>query len=139
MGLSWYNGHSPEKREAVQRFLNQQWDSGDPAWPRPTLCSACAQEHGAIHGHLEDYDQPHTYEPLCITCHLLLHCRFRYRAIWAEYLDRVAAGWQAPPLTQREGFGQVRSGILSGRWPDGLWRPAPGPGPGYLHTLTLTR
>ncbi|MEK6443623.1 hypothetical protein [Pseudonocardia sp. T1-2H] len=138
MGLSWYNGHSPAQREAVQRYLNQQWASGDPAWPRPSLCAACAQTQGAIHGHLENYDRPETYVPLCITCHLVLHCRFRHRAIWAEYQRRIAEGWQPPPLNQREAFGRIRAGILAGLWPDGLWRPET-TNRTYLDTLSMTR
>lgn len=137
MSLSWYNGFSPQQREAVQAYLNREWAAG--RLPRPARCLACLQLDGAIHGHLENYDLPDTYVPLCITCHLVLHCRYRHRAAWAEYRDRVRSGWQAPPLGQREAFGVIRSGILAGRWPDGTIRPLGDVAETYLDTLPLER
>jgi hypothetical protein len=136
MALSWYNGHSPDKREQVQKWLNGQWDSGQ--LPRPCECIVCAQTAGAIHGHLEDYDQPLTYVELCITCHLTLHMRFRLRAVWSTYRDRVSNGWQAPPLSQREGFGALSRTVFRDRWPEGLWRPVK-PRRTYLDHLPMTR
>lgn len=136
MGLGWYNGHSPQKRERVQAWLNEQWNTG--ALPRPTQCAACGQTDGAIHGHLEDYDQPTTYVPLCITCHLLLHCRYRNHRVWHEYRQRVAQGWQAPPLDQRTAFGVLKRTILAGNWPEGVLH-ATAPGETFLDTLSMTR
>lgn len=117
MGLSTYNGHSGAKRERVQAHLTKMWASGE--WPAPAVCLACDQTEGALHGHLEDYDRPETYVSLCITCHLLLHCRFRNREVWDAYRARVRAGWQAPPLVQRSAFGVLLGGILRDTWPVG--------------------
>ncbi|KWW97368.1 hypothetical protein LI90_4340 (plasmid) [Carbonactinospora thermoautotrophica] len=136
MGLSWYNGHSPEKRERVARWLEEQWTAG--TLPRPSRCIVCDQTEGAIHGHLEDYDQPTSYVDLCITCHLVLHARFRRPAAFIEYRDRVARGWQAPPLTQRVAWVTLNRGILAGRFPPGTWRDVP-PGVTFLDGLPLDR
>jgi hypothetical protein len=140
--LSWYNGFSPVQRESVQRFLNQEWNAG--RLPRPTQCIACEQTEGAIHGHLENYDQPQTFVALCITCHLVLHCRFRQAQVWLDYVDHIAAGWQAPPQDQRNAFGNLRrtGGILSGVFDGGRWREGIPPDASretYLNTLPLTR
>ncbi len=140
MALSTYNGHSGEKRERVQQWLNIQWDAG--RLERPCRCLACTQTEGALHGHLEDYDQPETFVPLCITCHLVLHMRFRNPAAWLDYCDVVAAGWTAPPLLQRTAFGALQKGILRRIFNGGVWRddvPPDGTARTYLDTLPATR
>lgn len=135
MGLSSYNGFPPEQRESVQRWLNQQWDAG--AVPRPTTCVACGQTEGTIDAHLENYDEPLSYVELCVTCHMLVHMRFRHSGTWLVYRQRVAEGWQAPALTRRGVVGVLAKGILAGAWPVGVSRPAPGST--FLDTLTLDR
>lgn len=140
MTSSWYNGFSPQQRDRVQAYLNRQWTTG--ALPRPALCIACLQDEGAIHGHLENYDLPDTFVALCITCHLVLHGRFRHAEAWQGYCDHVAAGWTAPALEQRRAFGVIQHGILRGRFEGGRWRtdvPRDGSGRTFLDTLTLDR
>ena len=112
-----YNGHSGEKRDRVQRWLNERFAAGD--LPRPARCVVCGQTRGALHAHHEDYDKPADFVALCITCHLLLHGRFRYRGVWDEYRARVAAGWQAPPLTQAAAMGALQRTIFGGKGPAG--------------------
>jgi hypothetical protein len=136
MALGTYNGHSGEKRERVQRWLETQWTAGYVA--RPSCCIVCGQTEGAIHAHLEDYDAPWSYVELCITCHLVLHSRFRRKPVWFEYLAQVSAGWQAPPLAQRAGFTTLAAGILANRWPTGLQRAA-APGRTFLDELEPAR
>lgn len=143
MGLSSYNGFPGAQREAVQRWLNTQWDAG--RLPRPSKCVACGQTEGAIDGHLENYDEPTSYVDLCVTCHMLLHMRFRNRMAWTLYRDRVRGGWQAPPLTRCQPiFAILQRGIIAENWPDGTWTGrgvsmAGEPEPTYLDTLPLTR
>lgn len=136
MGLAAYNGHSGQKREQVQRWLNQQWATG--ALPRPTECVACGQTEGTIDGHLEDYDQPASYISLCVTCHMLVHMRFRHQNTWRDYVQRVADGWQAPPTTRPAVIATLSRGILAGHWPAGITRPV-APGQTFLNDLTLDR
>lgn len=136
MGLSWYNGHSPQKREQVQTWLNHQWDTG--VLPRPSRCIACDQTQGTIHGHLENYDEPTSYVELCITCHLVLHSRFRFPVVWQRYKQLVADGWQHPGLTQRSAFASLNQGVLAGRWPAGRQRTT-APAGTYLDQLPVTR
>lgn len=140
MALGTYNGHSGAKREKVQRLVTAKWATGE--WPRPERCVACGQTAGTIHGHHEDYDQPREYVPLCITCHLLVHCRFRNAGVWEEYRARVRRGWRAPALDQRSAFGALQRTILRGEWPEGEWVNEPRwetwLDTGLLHEVRLT-
>jgi hypothetical protein len=134
--LSSYNGHSGAKREQVQAWLNKQWNAG--ALPRPSCCAACGQVEGIIDAHLENYDEPTSYVEACVTCHLVLHCRFRYVTAFAAYVDRVGSGWQAPPLhTRRNALGVLAQGILRCVYPDGVQR-AEAPGRTFLDDLLPT-
>lgn len=135
MGLGSYNGFSGSQRESVQRWLNKQWDAG--SLPRPSKCVACGQTEGTIDAHLEDYDTPASFVDMCVTCHMMIHMRFRNQLAWRQYRERIAAGWQAPPATRTEVFSALKRGILAGNWPRGVTRPAPGET--FLDTLTLDR
>lgn len=99
-----YNGFTGVQRAKAQRWLNQQWAAG--AFPRPSRCCACGQEHGIIDAHAEDYSEPFaagkTDEyPLCFICHMMVHCRFRNRAAWNLYRAAVAGGGRFPAFTTR--------------------------------------
>ncbi len=116
--MSTYNGFPGAYRDRVQAELNRMWESG--LWDPPTECAVCAQTDGAIHGHLEDYSQPETYVPLCITCHLILHMRFRQPDLWAEFTAWIRAGHRPNAQTQRGGFYAIKKHYLIGtseRWP----------------------
>ncbi len=118
MGMSTYNGFDGAYRQRVQDELNAMWASG--LWEPPSECVVCAQADGAIHGHLEDYSRPETYVPLCITCHLILHMRFRQPDLWEQYTAWIRAGHRPDPQTQRGGFYAIKKGYLVGhsdRWP----------------------
>lgn len=106
MGLSSYNGFPGPMREAVGRRQAKAWKNGDQ--PAPTTCEVCGQTEGAIHGHAEDYSRDDVYLPICITCHLILHMRFREPLMWDKYRAWVRAGWQGPPLEQRNGLQQIK-------------------------------
>jgi hypothetical protein len=129
MAMGTYNGHSGAKREQVQRYLNKRWAEGSMA--RPACCVACGQTEGALHAHHEDYDRPDEWVPLCITCHLMLHCRNRNRQAWDTYRHRIRMGWRSEPLDQRSGFVTLQRTILRGDWPVGVWQDEQR-GPTYL-------
>ena len=112
-----YNGHSGEKRDRVLKWMKQQYASG--AIPRATRCCACGQTRGHLQGHHEDYDRPGSHVEICVTCHLVLHNRFRRPAMFDEYRARIRSGWQAPPLTQKAAWGALARGILAGNYPEG--------------------
>ncbi|WP_039828125.1 hypothetical protein [Nocardia testacea] len=121
MALSTYNGFPGEYRDRVQTELNKMWASS--LWEPPSVCVVCEQADGAIHGHLEDYSQPESYVPLCITCHLILHTRFRQPDLWTEYCAWIRAGHRPGPQSQQGGFWAVKKCYLSGRsedWPGAL-------------------
>ncbi|MBH0778807.1 hypothetical protein [Nocardia bovistercoris] len=116
--MSAYNGFSGEYRNQVQARLEDKWSSGE--WPRPAECTVCGQAEGAIHGHLEDYSRPETYVPLCITCHLILHMRYREPSMWEAYTRWIRDGYRPDPQTQKAGFMAVKtrfSGCSPSVWP----------------------
>lgn len=119
-----YNGFSAETRERSWEFMKPKLASGE--LPRPTRCQACGQEGGAIDYHTEDYSEPfgpHLWEhSLCYRCHILLHCRFKAREIFAEYVRRLKSGERFPKVWRRD-FGAIRA-ILSGDWPETKAGPA---------------
>lgn len=114
MALSDYNGFPGKMREAVGRQMTKAWDAR--TWARPRRCDACGQDEGAIHGHNEDYSTPEVYLPLCITCHLILHMRFRDPKLWEDYKLAVRSGFRGEPLEQRNGMMRLKS-----IYPDALY------------------
>ncbi|MGV9668659.1 hypothetical protein [Nocardia niigatensis] len=127
MGLSTYNGFDGAYREKVQAELERMWTSG--LWQRPSECAVCGQTRGAIHGHLEDYSRPETYVPLCITCHLILHMRFRQPDLWDAYTEWIRAGWRPAPQEQRTAMAAIKRHYLPSAvdsWP-GLLANKPSP------------
>lgn len=96
MTLSTYNGHDGPKRERVQRWLNEQWRAS--TLPRPRRCEACGQAAGSVQAHLENYDDPANYTPLCAVCHIMLHSRARNAEAWTRYKELVGHGYQHPTL-----------------------------------------
>lgn len=99
-----YNGYSGELRNEAQRWLNMMVATGE--MHRPGRCCACGQTQGVIDMHAEDYSKPFAKGktdkfPLCITCHLAVHCRFRNVSCWDRYREKVAAGYKLPPIFTR--------------------------------------
>lgn len=135
MALAVYNGFTGEQRMAAHH-----WQLGEIAagrLPSPTVCMVCGQRGGALDMHLEDYDQPDRYFPLCLSCHLALHMRFHRRARFLHYRDQVKTGWRAPALPRRGGFGQFNRTIAGGLWPVGTWHERLGST--FLDLLPLER
>lgn len=134
-----YNGFPGDYRDRVQRTeLEPRWRSGE--WPRPSECDVCGQREGAIHGHLENYDRPETYVPLCITCHLTLHYRFRMDpAAWQAYRDLVRVGLRMPALTQRQAWGTLERTTFIGNLTGAQGAPNPDLPPTFLDVLPMTR
>jgi hypothetical protein len=109
MGLSWYNGFSPQLREASFAWLKAEIVAGRV--PPPSACQACGETEGHLDYHTEDYSRPfgpRIYQhQLCYRCHMALHARFRAPRLWAAYLDRLESGAIFRPLTSRREIGQV--------------------------------
>lgn len=99
-----YNGFSPEHRNRAGAWLRQQWAAG---LPRPSKCCACGQTEGIFDAHAEDYSEPFMagktdQYPLCFTCHMMVHCRFRNRAEWNHYREMIADGFRGAPSFKRD-------------------------------------
>ena len=104
-----YNGFTPEQRNKAAAWLRSQWAAGRP---RPVACCACGQDKGVIDAHAEDYTEPfgnHTDQyPMCIRCHMMLHCRFRSPDVWNDYRAAIRSGVRYAPLFSRS-FGPIAS------------------------------
>ena len=113
-----YNGFPPAQRLKAQAWLNAEWAAG--RIPRPSKCCACGQDRGEIQAHAEDYSEPFTAAkllayPLCLRCHLMLHCRFRHPVAWDRYRASIRSGVTFGPA---RGFNDVMAQLSGGavRW-----------------------
>lgn len=119
-----YNGFSASQRASAQAWLNEEYRRG--RLERPAVCCACGQTEGLMHAHAEDYSRPfgpHIAEyPLCYTCHMMLHSRFRAPEAWRRYVAQVLAGLVADN-TVTANYGRI-SAYLAGKI-DFTWRRRP--------------
>jgi hypothetical protein len=124
-----YNGFTSSERAASQRWENAQYANGTRS--RPTTCEACEQTDGWLEAHTEDYSKPYGDHigrwGLCYRCHMILHCRFRYPAAFAEYCKALTAGKRFAPIHTRN-FPLFASQQLHGTFEpyQSLGRPLPG-------------
>lgn len=99
-----YNGYSGELRAKAQRWLNMMVAS--KMLVRSRYCCACAGG-GIIDFHAEDYSEPFTLEktaafPLCFSCHMAVHNRFRNPSSWDKYRGMVEGGRRFPEFYTRD-------------------------------------
>jgi len=85
-----YNGFSGEKRLAVDKELKQLEKEGK--WTYERKCHMCGFEDKSVMYHLENYNEIFSGWPLCVECHMLLHCRYRYPNRWAKHCMEVRNG-----------------------------------------------
>lgn len=102
---------------AVHQLQLRQVAAGE--LPPPTVCIVCGQCEGALDMHLENYDQPAAYFPMCLTCHLMLHSRFHRKTRYLHYRSRVGGGWRGPALPRVGGFDQFNRAYSATSWPSG--------------------
>jgi hypothetical protein len=92
----------------------------------PIECDACSQTEGIIERHSEDYSQPfgdHIGKyAVCLTCHTMLHCRFKAPQAWQQYRDAIRGGAVFAPLSSRN-FRRFTARFLGGALPQPVaWR-----------------
>jgi hypothetical protein len=114
-----YNGFSGRQRSRAQTWLNRQWKSG--ALSRPVQCVACGQSRGIIDAHAEDYSEPFAAGKtdqyhLCFTCHMMVHCRFKYPIDWRYYAGIIRQGGRYAAIYKRN-IGTLKARHLSGKQP----------------------
>ena len=87
-----YNGFTPRQRAVGGNEVNRAFLMGEV--DRPTICEACAASvPGAkVMAHNENYDTPLDFFSVCYVCHMMIHCRFRAKDRWQEYLDALRGG-----------------------------------------------
>lgn len=96
-----YNGFTPEQRQAAFNWLKVEIAEGRRQ-AIPDACQCCRQTKGLLCWHSEDYSFPygdHIGEyALCFICHMMIHCRFKNRAKWIDYVHAIESGWQYCPV-----------------------------------------
>jgi len=61
--------------------------------PPATVCQCCGQDEGKIMYHNEDYSDPIKYLiPLCWTCHMMLHSKYRTPKSYTKFFKDVKEG-----------------------------------------------
>jgi len=95
----WFSG---EYRVKQSRLLRDAIERGDVA--PPTKCNRCGQEDGVIHTHIEDYDNPLKYEPLCILCHMVHHSSWFAKKECAAYFEHVKEHGPIATFTSSNGI-----------------------------------
>ena len=93
--MDWYNGFSPEQRNAMGR-------AQAPSFARKPPCAMCGDLNPPkMQTHAEDYSMPSSWlppavYPLCIRCHNRLHSRFDAPLgplRWQSFLKFLRRGW----------------------------------------------
>ena len=90
--MDWYNGYSPNERNAMGR-------APAPSVAKEPPCAMCGDPSPPkMQTHAEDYSKPYrwlppaTY-PLCSRCHSRLHSRFDAPSRWQSFLKFLRRGW----------------------------------------------
>jgi len=83
--LRSYNGFSGEQRVWVWQL--QRWALDAGTLVRPKVCAVCSSR-SRVSLHSENYADPLVSIPLCHTCHMAVHGRFRHPDAWARFQER---------------------------------------------------
>ena len=101
--MEWYNGFSPQERNANGRALLVALKSGSRAQP-VGKCALCGDPSAPLEYHSEDYSMPYKWsEPfayaLCRHCHRSkIHKRFEAPDLWETFKAHVRRGGYASDL-----------------------------------------
>ena len=126
-GMKDYNGYSGEVRGRGGYWQKGAYLMG--LRPAPSRCAACGQDKGVLCGHWETYEEPFALNEditLCSTCHLMVHCRGRFKARYEQYAENVAAGFT--PAVVMTSFDWDGFNKLWLQGPGGEWEHSPNPG-----------
>ena len=103
---SWYNGYSPQERDAKYKELQKQVKSGQLSSPKGP-CDLCRDPEVAVEYHDEDYGLPYLWTKpallcLCRHCHRYkLHKRFNNPSNWHTFLAHIRRGGYARDLKDK--------------------------------------
>lgn len=87
LGDNSYNGFTGAERRRGDQVLQVLRKQG--VVPEPETCDICGTT-GRVGYHGENYFDPFSMAPLCFSCHMALHRRFRSPEKWFERLDQHA-------------------------------------------------
>lgn len=99
--MDWYNGFSPNKRNAMGR-------AAIPPIAKEPPCAMCGDpQPPKMQTHAEDYSMPSSWlppavYPLCTRCHSRLHSRFDAKLRWKSFLKFLRRGWYGREVSSDE-------------------------------------
>lgn len=83
-----YKQWSATERQKSLALTNKAIANGEI--PSPTKCNRCTATHKKMHYHNHDYSDHIKYlEAVCITCHRMLHRRFKDPLTVCEYFEQL--------------------------------------------------
>lgn len=98
--MNSYNGFSPAQRYKALAWFKKEIKEGRKP-EKPDVCDCCGQTNGHLMWHSEDYSEPfgkHIGEHgLCYVCHMMVHCRFRNKSLWQEFVNILTSGKKPQP------------------------------------------
>jgi len=90
--LGPYNGFTGLERARGAQII--RWAKSVGLVSAPSSCSVCGVRAARMHLHCENYYEPLDVHPICVSCHVKLHQRFRspkpWRALVALHGDESA-------------------------------------------------
>lgn len=99
--MDWYNGYSPNERNAMGR-------ASAPAIAKVPPCAMCGDPSPSkMQTHAEDYSKPYRWAPpaaypICTVCHSRLHSRFDAPSRWESFLQFLRRGWYGREVPSEE-------------------------------------
>lgn len=93
MTKGWYNGFGPKERSGTLATIRAAIAEGSIS--PPSSCSVCLRSPASLLGwHSEDYRRPLDAFPVCKSCHIRIHARFRHPERWRAFISGLdPAGW----------------------------------------------
>lgn len=85
----------------------------------------CRQSEGDLVPHLEDYDRPFDYLPLCYPCHTTLHGRYKRPWHFDTWIERLREGFQPIPFSSWDWheFRRTYLQVEPWAWPSDTFQP----------------
>ena len=94
-----YKGWTSAQRSASLQATKKAIELGEIPSSEKLGCHRCKQKVGVIDYHNHNYSHPTKYlEPLCYSCHMVVHNFHNNPQGCMEYWEKVWMGFQAPPV-----------------------------------------
>jgi len=100
--MAGFRKWTEEQRNASYRKTVLAIKNGEIPKAAELGCNRCKQKEGIVEYHNNNYDHPTDYlEPLCYTCHMVLHMAHKFPTATNDYWSAIFSGHQYPPVHSR--------------------------------------